>query len=869
MSAEPESGKNPQVDADLRRAKEALERQAHELFEGSERLRLALSAGHLGDWRWDAADDMVYLSARASEIFGLPAGERITWTTMRGMLHRDDAERARLAVEKAVAERSDYDIEYRVTRPSGEECWIAAKGRGTYDARDAVTGMIGIVQDITERRRADEALLEAQARLAMAMESGQMGTWEWVVATGKVTWSPMLERIHGLRTGSFRGSFEHFQHDIHPDDRERVLAAIGASLGTGADYRMEYRIVKPDGSVAWIEARGKVILDGAGQPERMLGLCMDATLRMQAQEMLREETRVLELLNRTGATLSAKLDLQSLLQAVTDAGTELTGARFGAFFYNMTDDNGDVLMLYTLSGAPREAFEKFGHPRATPLFGPTFRGEGIIRIDDVLEDPRYGKWGPHHGMPPGHLPVRSYLAVPVSLRSGEVVGGLFFGHPEPGMFDARAERLISGIAAQAAVAVDNARLYEASRRLAAERETLLGSERQARADAERMSEMKDEFLANLSHELRTPLNAIVGWTQILRHGANNPADMARGLDTIERNARVQTQLIEDLLDMSRIASGKVRLDIQPIEPVAFIEAAIESLKPAADARSIRLQKILDLAAGPISGDPNRLQQVIWNLLSNAIKFTPKGGKIQVLLERVNSHIEISVADTGAGIEPQFLPHVFERFRQGDASTTRKFGGLGLGLSIVKSLVEMHGGLVRVQSPGKDQGTTFTVHLPVTVVHRPESGEARVHPRSPSGASADFRIMDLTGVRVVVVDDELDARELIKRVLTDCQAEVSTAGTADEALQLVEAQRPDVFISDIGMPDVDGYELLRRVRALGAERGGRVPAIALTAFARSEDRTRALRAGFMVHVSKPVEPSELVATVASVSGHHGR
>ncbi|MCW5954852.1 MAG: GAF domain-containing protein, partial [Propionibacteriaceae bacterium] len=352
--------------------------------------------------------------------------------------------------------------------------------------------------------------------------------------------------------------------------------------------------VKPDGSVAWIEARGKVILDEAGRPERMSGLCMDATPRMQAQEMMRDEARVLELLNRTGATLAAKLDLQSLLQAVTDAGTELTGARFGAFFYNNVDDKGEAYLLYTLSGAPREAFEKFGHPRATPLFGPTFRGEGVIRLDDVTRDPRFGQWGPHHGMPPGHLPVRSYLAVPVILRSGEVVGGLFFGHSEPGMFDERAERLLSGIAAQASVAIDNARLYEASRRLAAEREKLLESERQARAEAERMSDMKDEFLANLSHELRTPLNAIVGWTQILRHGVNNPADLARGLDTIERNARVQTQLIEDLLDMSRIASGKVRLDIQPIEPVAFVEAAIESLKPAAEARGIRVQKILDL-----------------------------------------------------------------------------------------------------------------------------------------------------------------------------------------------------------------------------------------------------------------------------------
>ncbi len=727
------------AEQDLLRTREALELKTRELEEGAERLRLALSAGHLGDWKWDTQSDEVSLSPRALQIFGLRPAISITWAEMRTLLHQDDAERARIAVEQAVTGHSDYDIEYRVNRPSGGQCWISAKGRGTYAADGPVTGMIGIVQDITDRKRAEEAL--------------------------------------------------------------------------------------------------------------------------------RDESQILELLNQTGITLASKLDLQSVVQAVTDAGTTLTGAEFGAFFYNVTDEKGDSFMLYTLSGAPRAAFEKLGQPRATALFGPTFRGEGPIRIDDVLKDPRYGKWGPHHGMPPGHLPVRSYLAVPVAAHSGEVIGGLFFGHSEAGVFAERAERIIVAMASQAAVAIDNARLYEASQKLLKERGKLLESERQARAEAERMSDMKDDFLANLSHELRTPLTAIIGWTQILRHGSRSETDLSKGLDTIERSARVQTQLIEDLLDMSRIASGKVRLDIQPIEPASFIEAAIESVRPTADAKGIRLEKILDSTAGTISGDPNRLQQVIWNLISNAIKFTPRGGKVQVVLERVNSHIEISVADTGIGIDPRFIPHVFERFRQGDASTTRKFGGLGLGLSIVKSLVEMHGGTVRAQSPGENQGTTFAVRLPVAVVHRHALGEERIHPRTPSGASADFRITDLAGIKAVVVDDEMDARDLIKRVLSDCNARVFTAGTAAEALQLVEREHPDVFISDIGMPEVDGYELLRRVRELGSNRGGRVPAIALTAFARSEDRTRALRAGFMVHISKPVEPLELVATVANVAGRY--
>jgi CheY-like chemotaxis protein/anti-sigma regulatory factor (Ser/Thr protein kinase) len=299
--------------------------------------------------------------------------------------------------------------------------------------------------------------------------------------------------------------------------------------------------------------------------------------------------------------------------------------------------------------------------------------------------------------------------------------------------------------------------------------------------------------------------------------------------------------------------------------MSFVEAAVETVQPAADAKRIRLEKFLDPAAGPLSGDPGRLQQVVWNLLSNAIKFTPRDGKVQILLQRVNSHIEITVADTGIGIEPEFIPHLFERFRQSDASTTRRHGGLGLGLSIVKSLVELHGGTVWINSPGEGRGTTVTVHLPLMAVHRSANEGERVHPTTRDDNVPNFVAAELAGLKVLVVDDQSDARDLIKRVLEDCAAEVVTAATAEEALVLLETYRPDVLVSDIGMPDADGFELLRRIRALGAERGGKIPAIALTAFARSEDRTRALRAGFLVHVSKPVDSSELVATVASITG----
>jgi PAS domain S-box-containing protein len=395
-----------------------------------------------------------------------------------------------------------------------------------------------------------------------------------------------------------------------------------------------------------------------------------------------------------------------------------------------------------------------------------------------------------------------------------------------------------------------------------EKSKLLASERVARSNAEHANRMKDEFLATLSHELRTPLNAILGWSQLLRTGMSDKEELTQGLDTIERNARAQTQLIEDLLDMSRIISGKLRLDIQSIAPITFITNAVETVRPAAEAKAIRIEQILDPIAGPVSGDPNRLQQIAWNLLSNAVKFTPRGGKVQVVLKRVNSHIEMTVTDSGQGITAEFLPFIFERFRQADATTTRRHGGLGLGLSIAKQLIDLHGGSIEAKSPGEGQGSTFIVRLPLVAVH-PADGDFSVRPESVRAPVGGDTQPNLTGLRVLVVDDEPDSRDLIKRVLQTCNAEVMSASSAAEAMPMLASA--DVLLSDIGMPEVDGYEFLRRVRTLGPPEQRKIPAIALTAFARSEDRTRALLAGYQVHISKPVSAAELIATVASVTG----
>lgn len=396
-------------------------------------------------------------------------------------------------------------------------------------------------------------------------------------------------------------------------------------------------------------------------------------------------------------------------------------------------------------------------------------------------------------------------------------------------------------------------------------EELLESERAARGDAEQASHMKDEFLATLSHELRTPLNAILGWSQILRSDASDPEDLRQGLETIERNARAQTQIIEDLLDMSRIISGKVRLDVQRIDLAAVIFASVNTVKPAADAKGIRIQTILDPHAGPVSGDPNRLQQIFWNLLGNAVKFTPKDGRIQVLMEKVDSHVEISIVDSGEGIKPEFLPHVFGRFRQADASTTRRHGGLGLGLAIVKQLSELHGGSVRASSTGSGKGATFIVSLPLTAIHSEEGLlTTRRHSKMGVGPVTNEGRTEISGVKVLVVDDEPDARGLVRRLLEDCGAQVIVAASAEEAYLMVQSERPDILVSDIGMPGEDGYALIRRVRALDATLGGNTPAVALTAYARAEDRMKAVVAGFQHHVVKPVEPAELITMVASLA-----
>lgn len=399
-----------------------------------------------------------------------------------------------------------------------------------------------------------------------------------------------------------------------------------------------------------------------------------------------------------------------------------------------------------------------------------------------------------------------------------------------------------------------------------QREEMLNAERTARMTAQRATRLKDDFLATLSHELRTPLSAVLGWTQVLLRSETprSAEEQRRAIEVIDRNARAQVQLIDDLLDLSRIMTGKLRLDLRQISFSDVVEAAVDSARPAAEAKGMRLHSIIGAGSDIVSGDSTRLQQVVWNLLTNAIKFTPKGGQVQVLLQRVNSHLELSVSDTGIGIPANYLPHVFDRFSQKDASTTRSFGGLGLGLAICKQLVELHGGTITAVSDGENKGATFKVNLPVSIVQLGNANESRIHPTVETHASEPMALPRLDGVHIFAIDDEPDARELLRTVLEDQGARVTSFASASEALLALVSIKPTAIVCDVGMPDMDGFQLIRKLRA-EEPRHQRIPALALTAFARAEDRKRSLLAGYQAHLSKPFDVGELVLVVSDLVG----
>lgn len=950
-----------------------------------DRMELVVRGAHVGIWYCPLPFGELIWDEKVKEHFHLGPDEPVTIETFFERIHPEDREATRSAIEHSIKHDTPYDLDYRTVSKDGRrQKWIRAMGRAYYDEKYTPIRFDGITIDVTARRHTEESLRESESRFRALADNITQLAW-MTDETGWIFWyNKRWFDYTGTELVDMQGWGWTNVH--HPDHVERVVASFSKAVAKGEAWEDVFPIRSRNGEFRWFLSRAVPIRDETGAIVHWFGTNTDIQDQRDSQESLRKHAAALSELNELNLAMSTATKTEEIVQKATDASTRLTKAAFGAFFYNVQDDRGESFMLYTISGVAKSEFEKFPMPRNTAVFAPTFRGEGVVRSDDITKDPRYGRNPPHHGQPKGHLPVKSYLAVPVMSRSGGVIGGLFFGHPDAGIFDEEAERHAVGVAAQAAIALDNARLYadlkrseeryklasratndaiwdwdlvggrvnwspaiheifghadteggttsdwwlervhpedreriradihhnisdpnsgtwnaeyrfrrgdgrwadvldrgtvlrsadgsalrmvgamlDVSERKAAERvrQQLLESERTARATAERAGQLKDQFLATLSHELRTPLNAILGWSHLLRKGIKDPEKALRGVEVIERNARIQTQLISDLLDISRIVTGKMRLDVQRVELPTVIEAALESVRPAAEARGVRLQTAIEPITEPVYGDPARLQQVIWNLVSNGVKFTPKGGRVQIVLARVNSHVEIRVSDTGQGISPEFLPYMFERFRQADSSSAREHGGLGLGLALVKQLVEMHGGKVRAASDGLNQGATFVVELPLAIVHVMDEPE-KAHPRAIK-ASPEITSADLRNLKVLVVDDEADALEMVRRVLEEYGASVRVATSAGDALEALQQERFDALLSDIGMPKRDGYELIMEAR----RRGYALPAAALTAFARSEDRTRALLSGYDAHVTKPVEASELLATVLSLTSRGRR
>jgi PAS domain S-box-containing protein len=755
---------------------------------------------------------------------------------------------------RAVSLRQDYS--QRVRPAGGYEMGLLIRtfnemlGTLQHRERDLAEAREGLERRVAERTR---ELARSQFLLAEAQRLTHMGSFEWDPAADLLLWSEEMYRIFGREPG-FRPDYDSFMDAVHPEDRPRVEARVQQAVLRDEAFDIEYRIVRPDGQVRTIYAYAVLLVDETGRPLRMVGTAQDITERKAAEE---ERT---QLVREQGARAEA--------EAARRRSAFLAEA--GASFAQTLDDKGTLMTLgrcavpelgdwsLVLLEADGGGFELVAAQHADAARLPALQrlAEQLLSYGrDGLEDVRRGgrlrllatpaDWpslGEDGEVLRAQVGVASALLVPLQARS-RAFGLLAVGSAGRPL---RAEDLdlAQAFAQRGALHADNARLLR---------------------EAQEANTLKDEFLATLSHELRTPLNAIVGWTKLLQSGELDEANRVKAIDTIDRNARAQTQLIEDILDVSRIVAGKLHLKVQPTDMVTVVEAALDSVRHAAEAKGIRLQADLR-SVGPLYADPDRLQQVVWNLLSNAIKFTPREGGVAVRLQEVEGHALVEVQDDGAGIEPEFLPHVFERFRQADSSSTRPHSGLGLGLAIVRHLVELHGGTVSVASEGKGCGATFSVRVPLPLERPYPPGRAWAHRRAAvtDDEKAPAR---LQGLEVMVVEDEKDARDLIRTVLEQQGARVTAVSSAGEAMRLFRRRPPDVLLSDVEMPDVNGYDLMRQVRELPPQHGGGVPSAALTAYARPQDREAALAAGFQVHLAKPVAPEQLAATVAALAGRH--
>ena len=778
---------------------------------------------------WNPAAERIY-GYTASEAIGEPN----TLIVPPDRLEEEERTRRLIEAGQVVPRYNTIRV-----RKDGVRIDVSVAASPLRDKNGQVVGISKISYDVTERRRIDRILdesVETARRLAAIVESTDDAIIGLDLSGTIRAWNRAAEQMYGYTSDQAIGRPITL---TLPRERASEESELLERIRRGERIAgVETIRCRSDKTCFPVSLTISPIYDEDGTVVGASKIARDITERKHASERA-------AFLAEAAAILAASLDYETTLTAVANLAVPVISDWCAVDVLNDDHKLERVAVAHVdpakieLARSIRERYDDPGSP-FSPMFVIRTGTPALAReiSDEMIAASAHGDETRIRMIK--SLGLRSFMVVPLTAH-GRTFGTLTFATAESGrLYTDDDFRFVQDVAFRAALAVDNARAYR---------------------QAQEANRLKDEFLATLSHELRTPLNAIHGYTRLLQAGMISPERGPQALATVERNAASLTQIVEDILDVSRIISGKIRLNIQPVDLADVLKNAVETVMPAADAKQIRIQTMVDPQAGPISGDAERLQQVVWNLVSNAVKFTPKHGIVQVRLERINSHVEIVVSDTGIGIAPDFIPHMFERFRQEDSGTTRAHGGIGLGLAIVRHLVELHGGTINATSGGKDTGSTFRVRLPLMIIHSEPAPERR----APAAARAQHGDLPrLEGLRVFAVDDDADARNLIAEALQPAGATVTTADSVAQALEMLPAARPDVLLADIGMSDSDGFELIRRVRQSDYTHVRELPAAALTAYARAEDRVKTLQAGFQMHLAKPVDPAELIVAVAALA-----
>jgi PAS domain S-box-containing protein len=811
-------------------------RSSDRLRSSEERLELAQVAANFVTWEWEPQTNSLVWSEQGYSLFGISPDDPTPTDTWTSRIYPDDTDLVQAAIQQCLT-TGIVEIEYRIQHPEQGIRWVLSRA-GL--ASDNPNLMRGISFDITDRKQAEMTLRENEACLDLAMRSAQMGFWELNLQNHKAYWSSRALELLGLPPDFTDYSYETIIALVHPNDRSLVSQAIALAIKTGGDYQLEFRVIWADGSVHWLSDQGQVFYDQAGQAVQiMMGVAFDITDRKQAQlneQFLNDLDRQL----RQFSTVS-----EMTAETTRQLGEYLEVDRCQFWEVNAAIDSFTIFQDWggTSSRVGTYRFSDF----VLPDLQAAYQAGQVVAVADVTCDPLTVDYADNF-VPYG---VRAFAGAPCQF-AGQWVGGLSIDQATPRQWKADELSLLKEVVARLWSLMEQTRAVEALRQTA--------------EDLAETNRLKDEFLAALSHELRTPLHPILGWTAMMKTQRLTPEKTAEALAIIDRNVQQQIRLVDDLLDVSSVIQGKLKLEFRPLNLAQIIQNAISTVQFSAQAKDITLE-LQGLTALNLIADGDRLQQVFWNLLANAIKFTSQGGRVAVETTMINGdthpYAQVRVTDTGVGIEPEFLPYVFDRFRQADGSITRQFGGLGLGLSIVRHLVELHGGSVSVDSPGIGQGAIFTVRLPIPIerlenraVPNPNSSTPSLNPDFAPAATAI-----LTGARILIVDDDQDNVDLLRFLLQQDGAEVTAVSSPSEARELIAQQPPDLIISDIGMAERDGYKLMQQVRAL--PQGQAIPAVALTGFSYWDNQQKAIEAGFQTCISKPVDLTELLAVLAQL------